>query len=136
MLRWIYNTFVRSRDICDPLDVEIVDAELMSTNPIVGEAGERLYPDVPPDYVQAKLAFDREFPSYAATLVVQMCNGSSVRLRLWRLHIRTDENGNQKQIKDGSLTNKLLALPWSPSISGYGPDDLVGCKARLYSHGI
>ena len=35
---------------------------------------------------------------------------------------------------DGELTTEFKTIPWSPKEKGYTEHDLVGAKARIYSH--
>ena len=90
-------------------------------------------PKRPGDLTIAYLTLSSPVPSGDATMVAKLTDGRTLRIQLKRVPKRM-KDGEEVPVPDGEPTTEFRTLAWSPKATGYTEHDLVGAKARIYSH--
>lgn len=131
------TTFKRGPESVPPGAYEVKIAgvtEVIKTNPMNPVTKKLRIPNAPADLQNAVLTFDNPVPSGDATLVAKLTDGRTIRIMLYEIPTKKNDDSTIVDIIAGSPTSALKTQSWSPQIKGYTENDLMGAKARLYSH--
>ena len=128
------TTFKRGPESVPPgaYEVTIVDVKVEAKNGINPKTGERKYPMLPADLIEATLTFSESLPNGDATMIAKLTDGRTFQIPL---HFITKDikDGVEQEVKQGDLTTKLKTADWSPQKTLYTDLDLRGARARIYS---
>lgn len=107
-------------------EVNIVGVEVLKPK-------QALDPKAAGDLIAADLTFSASVPNGTATMVARLTDGRTIRMGLkGRDMVILDDK--KVDLPDGKLTPVLRTYFWSPKTKGYTEHDLMGAKARIYSH--
>lgn len=128
------TTFKRGAESAPPTayEVTILSAKATLTN-LDPKTNIPKDPKLPGDLRFADLTFSSELLNGDATMVAKLKDGRTFKIDLIRATTRIKE-GKKENVDPGDPTDVLTTKPWSPKAKGYTELDLLGAKARIYSH--